>query len=306
MVYLQLIMTTFFWGGTFIAGKVIAGNVDPYSASFLRFAIACFFLLILLHKKEGLTLKFTFRQVMALILLGLTGIFAYNLFFFTGLSYINANRASLIIANNPIFISLFSALIFKEKLDYLKIIGLMTSVSGAIIVISDGQITQIFTSGFGKGELAILGCVFSWVVYSILGKTVMNELSPLAAVCYSSFIGTLMLSVPVMLNGTISNISLYTTADWASLFYLGFFGTVLGFFWYYDGIKKIGPVKAGVFINFVPISAIVLAIFILSEPINASLCIGAVLVITGVYFTNASQHLLNFIHQVKRAGVKKI
>ncbi|RLB97177.1 MAG: EamA family transporter, partial [Deltaproteobacteria bacterium] len=54
----------------------------------------------------------------------------------------------------------------------------------------------------------------------------------------------------------------------------------------YEGIKQIGPIKAGIFINFVPISAIVLSFLILKEPLTPSLIIGAILVITGVYLTN--------------------
>ncbi|MEN8211601.1 MAG: DMT family transporter, partial [Thermodesulfobacteriota bacterium] len=88
-----------------------------------------------------------------------------------------------------------------------------------------------------------------------------------------------------------SNIFSYNPVEWASLFYLGFFGTALGFSWYYAGIKKIGPMKAAVFINFVPISAIILAFFILKEPLTISLIIGAILVIAGVYLSNTANFM---------------
>ena len=74
--------------------------------------------------------------------------------------------------------------------------------------------------------------------------------------------------------------------DWIGIVYLGFFGTVLGFFWYYEGIRTIGPSRASVFINFVPVSGVFFGWFILDETINFSLLIGAVLVIAGVYLTN--------------------
>jgi drug/metabolite transporter (DMT)-like permease len=61
---------------------------------------------------------------------------------------------------------------------------------------------------------------------------------------------------------------------------------VLGFVWFYEGIKKIGPTKAGLFINFVPISAILMAFLFLDEPLTFSLLVGALLVTTGVYLTN--------------------
>ncbi len=163
MIYIKLLLTAFFWGGTFIAGKGIADTVDPYSAAFLRFAIASFFLMFLTLKTEGRFPGINGRQAVFIFFSGLTGIFAYNIFFFTGLSLINANRASLIIATNPIFISLASALFFKERLSGLKICGLILSLSGALIIISGGNLAQIFKTGIGGGELSIFGCVFSWV-----------------------------------------------------------------------------------------------------------------------------------------------
>jgi drug/metabolite transporter (DMT)-like permease len=114
----------------------------------------------------------------------------------------------------------------------------------------------------------------------------MNALSPLASVTYSSVIGTVLLFFPAFFEGMFKNYSSYTNMAWLSIFYLGFFGTVIGFVWYYEGIKKIGAMRASLFINFVPICAVVLAFFILDEPITLSLFIGTILVCSGVYLTN--------------------
>lgn len=288
MTYFKLLLTAVFWGGTFIAGKLITHTVDPYSAAFLRFSIASVFLVFLTVRIEGRLPRLAPDKIFIVFLLGLTGIFSYNLCFFSGLKYIQANQASLIIASNPIFISLCSVIFFREKLTPLKGIGLCLSVTGALIVISNGDLFALFTLGLGKGEMLIFGCVISWVAYSILGKKAMNDLSPIASVCYSSIAGTLLLFFPALFNGVFTHITAYRPMEWASLFYLGFFGTVLGFFWYYQGIKEIGPMKAGIFINFVPISAIVLSFFILKEPVTLSLLIGALFVIAGVYLTNTA------------------
>jgi drug/metabolite transporter (DMT)-like permease len=63
---------------------------------------------------------------------------------------------------------------------------------------------------------------------------------------------------------------------------------VLGFRWYYEGIKRIGPTKTATFVNFVPISGVLLAFFILTEPITLSLVTGTILVSSGVYLTNTA------------------
>jgi drug/metabolite transporter (DMT)-like permease len=113
----------------------------------------------------------------------------------------------------------------------------------------------------------------------------MADLSPLSSVTYSSITGTILLFAPALREG-LADCIYYSISDWWNIFYLGFFGTVLGIVWFYEGINQIGPTKAGLFINFVPISAILLAFFILGEPLTLSLLIGTILVTCGVYLTN--------------------
>ncbi|MFH1124156.1 MAG: DMT family transporter [Pseudomonadota bacterium] len=286
MIYIKLLLTAFLWGGTFIAGRYIARDVGPYSAAFLRFAVASVLLLALTWKEEGRLPSLKKEQVIPLLLLGVTGAFAYNIFFLKGLKLISAGRASVIIANNPIMIALFSALFFKDKLNWMKIGGIATSVTGAVIVISKGNLGLMVSGGLGWGEVFILGCVGSWVSYSLIGKTVMTKLSPLVAVTYSCVAGAALLLIPACLEGLVGDLFLYSKMDWMCILYLGIFGTVLGFVWYYEGIRALGPTKAGQFINFVPISAIIFAFLILGEPITLSLLVGTVFVVCGVYLTN--------------------
>ena len=285
VTYVKLLLTAIFWGGTFVAGRSLSQHVGPYSAAFLRFAVASLFLVFITWKVEGRLALLKKGQLLPVFLLGLTGVFFYNVFFFKGLKLIEAGRAAIIIANNPILIALLSAAIFKEKLNAIKATGIVISVTGAILAISKGDLRVILQGHLGWGEFYIFLCVASWVTFSLLGKAVMSGLSPLASVTYSSLTGTLLLLIPAFREGIVNciNFSIY---DWWNIFYLGFFGTVLGFVWFYEGIKKIGPTKAGLFINFVPISAILLAFFLLDEPVTFSLLIGALLVTTGVYLTN--------------------
>lgn len=270
-----------FWGGTFIAGRILAMEMGPFCGAFLRFFVASLFLTAILFRLERPFSPLGKKQMLYLFLMGMTGIFLYNVLFLKGLKLIEAGRASVIIANNPIFIALMSAVLFKERINALKVIGILVSVSGAILVITRGRLLDGLGGGFGWGEIFIFGCVASWVSYSLLGKIVMTDLSPLTAVAYSSLAGMICLLPPAVAEGLFDGRH-YSFQTWASIFYLGFFGTVLGFLWYYEGIRRIGPTRAGLFINFVPISAVLLSFLILKEPLTLSLFIGAVLVTSGV------------------------
>lgn len=287
MVYLKLLLTALFWGGTFIAGRVVAAQMGPFSASFLRFAAATALFLPVVWHREGRLPAVTRRQFATLALLGATGVFAYNAFFFQGLKLIGAGRAALIVANNPVAIALLAALVLGERLGPRRFAGIGVSVAGALVVISRGDLGSVLAQGVGRGELFILGCVASWSAYSLLGRGAMRSLSPLVAVAYSSALGAGGLLPFALAEGMIAGLGRHPPEVWLAIAYLAAFGTVLGFLWYYEGIRALGPGRAAQFINFVPVSAVALAWALLGEPLTPSLLAGAALVITGVGITNA-------------------
>ncbi len=289
IIYLKLLLMAFFWGGTFIAGKWLSGHVQPASAAFLRFSIATVVLFAIMLRNQKKLPLLKRKQWGPLLLLGLSGVFGYNLFFFKGLELIEAGRAAVIIASNPIVIAIFAALLFGEKLNGMKGLGVIVSVCGAIVVITHGQPLEILHNGAGRGDLYILGCVICWASYSLIGRAAMHDLSPLVAVTYSALIGTVFLLPFALGEGIIQKIGDYPLSSWLSLFYLGLCGTVLGFVWYYQGIQKIGSTQAGQFINFVPVCAIFLSAWLLDEPLTGSLLVGVALVSGGVYLTNRKQ-----------------
>ncbi len=281
---LKLLLTAFFWGGTFIAGRILAAEVGPFSGAFLRFLVASASLAVILRLREGLRPPRGRGAAARLFLMGMTGVFSYNVFFLLGLQEIEAGRAAVIIANNPIGIALGAALFFGERLNAGKIAGILVSVTGAVIAITRGDPLAGLRGGFGWGEACMLLCVVSWVAYSLLGKQAMGALSPLAAVTWSAIAGTLGL-LPFALAEGLPAAVRSSPAAWGSILYLGLCGTTIGFLWYYEGIRTIGPVRAGLFINFVPVFAVLLAALVLSEPLTASLLAGAGLVSAGVLIT---------------------
>jgi drug/metabolite transporter (DMT)-like permease len=286
IVYVKLLMAAFFWGGTFIAGRVVAQGVGPFSAAFLRFAGASLLLVLITRKIEGGLPRLKRDQIIPVVLLGMTGVFAYNVLFFLGLQTVTAGRASVIVAMNPIFIALFAALLFRERLSGINAAGIVLCVTGAVVVISHGSPPALLHGDVGRGELYVLGCVASWVLYSLIGKHAMRDLSAMAAVTYSCLIGDVLLLIPAWMEGLFSDAAGYRMVDWLGIAYLGIFGTVLSFTWYYEGIRTIGASRAAVFINFVPISAVVLAFLILGEILDISLIAGGGMVIGGAYLTN--------------------
>ena len=285
--YCSLLLTMLLWGGTFIAGRLLAAEaMAPAGAAFLRFAIASLAMLVAVRLLEGPLRLPPPRLWLPLFLLGLTGVFAYNVFFFNGLQYISAGRASLIVAGTPLVITIFAAIFLGERLTLIKASGVLLSLTGAVIVIGNGNPAALFHGEFGRGEQALLGCVLSWSAYSLIGRQVLRTLAPLTAVCYSALIGTLLLAIPAMGTGILARLDAISPLSWLSLTYLGLGGTALAFSLYYIAIKKIGAARAGIFINLVPVFALILAWLLLHETIKAAVLAGGVLVLAGVSLAN--------------------
>lgn len=285
-VYVKLWLTALFWGGAFVAGRHVSQRLAPCTIAFVRFGLASVLLLMLTRWREGRWPRLNAAQLGMVVVLGLTGVFAYNAMFFKGLSLIEAGRASLIIATIPVFIALTSALFFGERLGAVRILGILLSMTGAAIVVSRGRIGPETIRHLGWGEVLLFGCVLSWVAYSLLGKSLMRTLSPLVTVAYSVVVGTVGLFLCAWFEGIGANLVRATVVDWIAIVYMAVFATVVGFVWFYEGVDRIGATRAGLFINLVPICAVLLAFLLLGEPLTVSLAAGAALVLSGVYLTN--------------------
>jgi drug/metabolite transporter (DMT)-like permease len=288
MVYLKLVLTMLFWGGTFIAGRVAAQEIGPLTAAAGRFAFASLLLMVILRVRASGWPKLTRREALLILGTALTGVVGYNIAFFLGLRQITASRASLIIALNPVFITLASGVVFRERLPRAGLAGVLLSLVGAGLVITRGN-WQNLELGFGPGELFISLCVVLWVSYTLIGRVVLRTLTPLISTTYASMLGCAGLLIPAFLlersTWTIPSPSLIL-----ALAYLGLFGTVLGFIWYYDALRELGPAQAGIFINLVPVFAVLLGVLILGEGITLQTLLGGVLVVLGVTLTNAVRH----------------
>ncbi|MGH8392099.1 MAG: DMT family transporter, partial [Pseudomonas sp.] len=166
LTYLKLAAVTMIWGGTFVAGRYLAAGLDPLLAATVRFALASLALLAFLGVARIRLVRPTTAQWVQMMVLGFFGIFFYNLCFFYGLHYINASRASLIVALNPAVIGLASWLLFKERLGCFKLVGIALCLGGAglVIVSRNPQLLQ-GTADAWVGDLLIFGCVVGWGVY---------------------------------------------------------------------------------------------------------------------------------------------
>ena len=289
LTYCKLAAVTMIWGGTFVAGRYLADHIDPLLAASLRFILASLALLLFMALARIRLVRPTGGQLRQLALLGFFGIFFYNLCFFYGLHYINASRASLIVALNPAVIGLASSLLFKEQLGRARIIGIALCLGGAatVIVSRNPQLLQS-APNHGLGDLLILGCVVGWGIYSLYSRELNASLGPLQTVTWSVLLGAAMLAAATAFMGgfSLQAVSRIDLPQALSLGYLGVLGSALAYIGYYDGIRRIGATRSGVFIALNPLTAVICGALLLGEPLSAPMLMGGAVILWGIYLCN--------------------
>ena len=283
MIYLKLTLACLFWGGTFVAGKQLHHlGIQPGTAGLLRFVLSSvLFLGIAISMRSRQRVMPTLREWPLLVILGMSGVAGYTWLFLTGLQHIPASRAPMIIALNPVAIATASSIFFGEKLGSRRICGFLIAITGSLTAII-GHTPEAAGASFGVGELCILGCVCCWTIYSLVGKRVMRQLSPLVANTWAVVVGSLILLPVAMFTEDLSACLEFGVTVWVCIGYFALFGTVLAFFWFFQGVQKVGATRSGLFINLVPVFGIALSILVLGERPSVWLFVGVGLVVPGL------------------------
>jgi drug/metabolite transporter (DMT)-like permease len=284
-LYLKLVLMAACWGGQFVAARVVAPLLPPFTAGALRVAIAVAVLLPLVRLLEDGLPRLDRRGLASMAALGFTGVFVWNACFFPALERVPAGRGALIMALNPIGTALGMWLVFRERLTQARWAGIGFALAGAAVVISRGDLPSLFAGAFGRGELLLFGCVLGWVSYTLIGRGVLVRVTPLATTTWAALFGGAMLALAALFERPWAAVAALPARGWLAIAYIGIFGTVLAFLFFSEGVRRIGPSRTAIFINFVPVFGVAFAALFLGEPILASMIIGGLMVIGGVLLT---------------------
>lgn len=304
MPYVLLAFTALVWGGAFVVGRLLVADIDPITVAWLRFlsASATFALLGRLGvgrvgpppatpsapPTEPPTAPPAAPRWPAYALLGLTGIFGYNLFFFYGLTHATATESSLIIASSPIVAALLGVLILGERLPAARAAGIAVSTTGVVALVLGAAGVSVGAGAEGGrllGALLMLGGVVSWAVYSVVGKRVLGHVSPWVATSRAAYWGTLFLTLLVVLRPgpTREAIAVLDLGAVLGIAYLSLVCTVFGFVAWYRGLAAVGVAGSAAFLNLVPLFTLAVATVVLDERLTWVQGAGGLMVLGGVY-----------------------
>ena len=166
-----------------------------------------------------------------------------------------------------------------------KAIGSLIAFAGCLTVIGNGDPLALFQGSVGLGEWLIIGCVLSWTAYTFIGWQATHRFSPLATTLYASLSGAVLLGLAALVQGDIDPAA-WSWRVWAGMGFLAIFGTAIAYTWFTDAVHRLGAGHASIFINLVPVFAVLQAALLLDERLGLAVLAGGALVITGVWLTS--------------------
>ena len=285
--YILLILAMVFWGGSWVSAQIVVSVAPPMTVGFFRFFTASlmFLPLLLVTQRESLH-TYRARDYKLFFVLGLIGVFGYGILFLIGMQFTTAAQGSIIAGINPVTVSLLAFLILQERLaPKWRYTGFIFSFLGIVFVVGVQALLD-FQLEFLIGNLILIGAMFTWGSYSILGKSVMKDRSSVETTAMGIFFGTLLFFIGALFEQFWILPVMYDPTFWLNIIYMGLFVTVLGFLFYFLGIKNLGASKSAVFIALVPVFGTLFSFLLLHEPIYPTFFIGLVLVIVGILFIN--------------------
>jgi drug/metabolite transporter (DMT)-like permease len=279
--YLLLSLTSLFWAGNTVLGRFMAGHVPPITFAFIRWGGA--FLIVLPFAGRFLVSDWpTIRKHFALMMLfAVTGVSAYNAMAYYGLQYTTAIHGLLLQSVTPLFVALWTFVLFGDRLSARQAFGVCVSLAGVLVIICRGSVAVLASLGFNAGDAWFLVALLIYAAYTALlrKRPPIHPLSFLAAGMGLGALALLPLAVWELASG---HTFILDAASVASFVYVCVFPSLLGYLLLNRGIELVGANRAAPFIHLVPVFGSVLAIALLGERFEPYHAIGYALVFAGI------------------------
>jgi len=203
------------------------------------------------------------------------------MFLYSALEYTSSTNAALVSAINPAVIVLFSVFLLREKISRIQTSGIVLSLIGTFVIITQGNLGQLFQREYNKGDILMLAAVVIWTLYSIVGRR-LTTVPPITATAVSALFATIIIAPFALAQGI--NVTEIGPLAVTGILYMAIFPSVFSFVFWNMSVRAIGISQAGIFLNLIPVFTALIS-GILGEQITATQVLGGSLVFMGVYLT---------------------
>ncbi|WP_332692679.1 DMT family transporter [Halalkalibacter lacteus] len=282
--YLLLTITMIIFSGNILIGKAIS-DLPPITMTFFRCLIAFLILLPLGWKDLKRNRSLWMKERKPIVALSISGIILFNLFLYASLQFTSSTNVAVIETTTPVFAVILGMLFLKERLNSIQCTGIFLSLIGALWVITKGSWTIISQLQFNLGDVLVLLAVIAWAVYTLLIKQHSHKYPLYGSLAIMLFLAVIILFPFAAVEWRVGILHLLEPKLIFGLLYLGIFPSFVALVFWNKGVAAIGPSRASIFLNLLPVFTIIGAVLFLGETVSIFQLIGGIVVIVGVYLS---------------------
>lgn len=265
--------------GILIKYLLVDFGMQPLNLAFLRVLIVTVALALALFLFQRAAFQIKRRHLIYFIIMGVVGVGLHQLAWITSVQLNGAAVATVLVYINPTIVALVSVRVFGEKLDRTKIIALVLTLLGMVLVAELYIPANLQLNGLGILVGLLTG--FTWAVYAIIGQFVSRKYTPWGTLFYAFFFGMLFLLPLQIYAGNVLGLGTQW-AGWAILFFLALGPTLVGFGLYTVGLSQIPASVVTLIATLEPVFSIILAYFLFGEVLDFAQLLGAGLILLAV------------------------
>ncbi|MEC9248995.1 MAG: DMT family transporter [Pseudomonadota bacterium] len=285
MLHIKLIIMSLIWATSYPLGRWLAAYGAPEAIVVSRVFIAFLFLCLMAKVRNESPMSLSIPLVLQFFVLGFFGFCVHNYLMFEALEHTQAGKGAIINGAIPAIVMLLDFLVFRRRIGMLSFLGVGLSFFGVLVVVSDGRFVNLLYFGLGRGEILFLVAILGWSLYSIIARPLLELYRPIWVTAYPCLCGAILM-LPFLFANLEAAIAILSEPFVVFILLVqGILTMGLGFLWYYEGIKYLGPVNTSVYLNLVPVFGVTLAFFAVDEIPSFSVFVGGGAVVAGVWLT---------------------
>ncbi|KWI85066.1 hypothetical protein WM11_18755 [Burkholderia ubonensis] len=277
-LYLAAAMTGV--GSTVIASRLAAGGLPPFTATALRFLIATPLLFALMRAQRLRWPRLSRRDAGLLVVQAAAGGVGYTVLLICGTRLSSPLDAGVMLGTLPAMSTLIAAVLLRERQTPRDWAAAALATAGVLLV--------TFTPGHAApsmralaGDALVLAAVACEAVFILLNRRLAVPLAPLTLSTAMSGLGFVLALVPAAFEWHAATAG-WTSGAIAAVVYYALVPTVLGYLCWYAGSARTSGTEAALFTAFAPVSAVLFAVTLFGETLNAARLAGIALVVAGV------------------------
>jgi drug/metabolite transporter (DMT)-like permease len=282
--YLLLILTTLGWGGNAVASRMAVGQISPMTLTSARWGVVLVLLLATFHRQIAGALPLLRRQWIAVLLMGASGFTVFNALNYVAAHYTSAVNLSITQGTVPMLVLLGGLVAHRAPVKGRQLAGAAVALIGVAMVASGGQIDALLRLRFNIGDVMMFTAAVVYAGYTVAlrdrgGGGGAGQVPFFFGLAVAAFLTSLPL---VAIEAATGGFHAPTAKGLAILTFIALAPSFMSALFFMRAVALIGPARAGLFFNLVPVFGALLAVLVLGEPLGLHQVVALMLVLGGI------------------------